>query len=234
MSFCSPGWWRHCRASLRERGIELSYAWRRALLPNTFLFLHFFFCFANSELPSSIHLRGVGGSKFLWRIQTWAVGTSLGLVPAPNSTAGPCHMNELAFTAKRFDLRILVLFWYLYIQFLKVLIFCSRNAVVLFEFKAILQFLFLLDNFLAFTYVCLVFLTCFSCWLRGGCVCGGVLFAHKWLVSHMTMSPFLVPSGLTLGKKNLEFWHFSGTRIWDKENKRDTPSPSRVLGFCEW
>lgn len=141
MSFCCLEWWRHCRANLRERGVELSFVWRRALLPSTFLFLRFCFFSANSELPSSIHLRG-GDPRFLWPIHTWAIGTTLGLVPAPNSTAGPCHMNELALTAKRFDLRILVLFSYLYIQFLKVLRYCSRNAAVLSELKAIYSFFF--------------------------------------------------------------------------------------------
>lgn len=225
MSFCCLEWWRHCRASLRERGVELSFVWRRALLPSTFLFLHIFFsCFANSELPSSIHLRG-GDPKFFWPIQTWVLGTSLGLVPAPNSTAGPCHMNELALTAKRFDLRILVLFWYLYIPNLKVLIFCSRNTVVLFELKAICSFF----SFWIISYhsrmPALFFLPAFLVDCAAVCVCGGVLFAHKWLVSHMTMSPFLVASGLTLGKKNLEFRHLSGIRIWGNGNKRITPSP---------
>lgn len=80
------------------------------MFPERFYFIIIIiFFFANSELPSSIHLRG-GNPKFLCPIQTGAVGTSLGLVPAPNSAAGLCHMNELAFTAKRFDLRVLVLF----------------------------------------------------------------------------------------------------------------------------
>lgn len=139
MPFCFLEWWRHCRASLREREVELSFVWRRALLPSTFLFLHFFFSFLLIPSFRATYTWG-GDPKFLWPIQTWAVGTSLGLVSAPNSTAGPCHMNELALTAKRFDLRILVLFWYLYIRFLKALIFCSRNTVVLFQLKAIFSF----------------------------------------------------------------------------------------------
>lgn len=129
MPFCCLEWWRHSKGSLQQRGLELSFVWRRALVPGTFLFisLYFFFVCANSKLPRSIHLRG-GNPKFFCPIQTGATGTSLGLVPAPNSTAGLCHMNELAFTAKRFDLRILFLFWCLNIQVFFNLIFCLRNT----------------------------------------------------------------------------------------------------------
>lgn len=177
MSFCCLEWWRHCRASLQERGVELSFVWRRALLPSTFLFLRF--CFFFLLIPSFRAAYTWGGDpRFLWPIQTWTIGTTLGLVPAPNSTAGPCHMNELALTAKRFDLRILVLFWYLYIQFFKSLKILLAERSGSFWTQGHLQFLFLLDNVLAFTYVCLVFLTCFSCWLRGGCVCVGGCCLH--------------------------------------------------------
>lgn len=169
MSFCCLEWWRHCRASLRERGVELSFVWRLSF-PVRFYFFVFVSFFLLIPSFRAAYTWG-GDPRFLWPIQTWTIGTTLGLVPAPNSTAGPCHMNELALTAKRFDLRILVLFWYLYIQFFKSLKILLAERSGSFWTQGHLQFLFLLDNVLAFTYVCLVFLTCFSCWLRGGCVC---------------------------------------------------------------
>lgn len=224
MSFCCLEWWRHCRASLRERGVELSFVWRRALLPSTFLFLRFCFIFANSELPSSIHLRG--GPQIPLADPDLNHWHNFGAC-----TSSKLHSWTLSYERACLDCQkiwfkdfgfVLIFVHPIFLKSLKILL-AERSGS--FWTQGHLQFLFLLDNVLAFTYVCLVFLTCFSCWLRGGCVCGGVLFAHKWLVSHMTMSPFLVASVLTLGKKNLQFRHLSGTRIWGNGNKRNTPSP---------
>lgn len=190
MPFCCLEWWRHSKASLRQRGLELSFVWRRALVPRTFLFisLFIFFFFANSKLPRSIHLRG-GNPKFLCPIQTGAAGTSLGLVPAPNSTAGLRHMNELAFTAKWFDLRILFLFWCLNIQGFFNLIFCLRNAAAAAAFFK--SFFFLISRPFLVSFPSGLFLSirqCLPCFsyllflLTARRVWGGELFAHKWLV----------------------------------------------------
>lgn len=141
MSFCCPEWWRHCRASLRERGVELSFVWRRALLPSTFLFLRFCFFFANSELPSSIHLRG--GPQIpladpdLNHWHNFGACTSSKLHSWTLSYERACpDCQKIWFK----DFGFVLIF--VHPIFFKVLRYCSRNAAVLFELKAIYSFFF--------------------------------------------------------------------------------------------
>lgn len=174
MSFCCLEWWRHCRANLRERGVELSFVWRRALLPSTFLFLRFCFFSANSELPSSIHLRGGGpqiplADPYLSHWHNFGACTSSKLHSWTLSYERAClDCQKIWFK----DFGFVFIFVHPIFKSLKILL-AERSSS--FWTQGHLQFLFLLDNVLAF--VCL---PCFSYLLflltaRRVCVWGGAV-----------------------------------------------------------
>lgn len=165
------------RAFGRERGVELSFVWRRALLPTTFLFLHFFFRVL--LIPS------------LRAAYTWGGGPQIILTDPDLSpwhkfgvcTSSKLHSWTLSYERACLDYQKI---WFKDFGFVLIFVcpkFKSLNILLAersssFWIQGHLQFLFRLDNFLSFTYACLVFLTCFSCWLRGGCVCVGGCCLH--------------------------------------------------------